>query len=78
MAKYTFPEPVSVQVYDLDGAVRTFAGGPGVVELSDADIALLSEYAPGCATLVGAAPVATPAPAVDPAPAPAPAASSEV
>lgn len=78
MAKYSFPEPVSVQVYDLDGVVRAFTGGPGVVELSDADIALLSEYAPGCATLVGAAPApaATPVPAADPAPAPA--ASSEV
>lgn len=71
--KYDFAEAVHVQSYDLDGVVHTFSGGPGVVDLSEAEIELLSRLAPGCATLY----VAPPAPPA-PAPAPAPAAPSEV
>lgn len=72
--KYTFLEPVSIQVWDLDGVVHAFTCAAGVVELGDEDIALLEQYAPGVATLY----VSPPVPAPVAAPAPAPAVPSEV
>lgn len=81
MAKYTFPEPVAVQSYDLDGTVHAFSCAAGEVDLGPDDIALLERLAPGVATLVvvaPAAPVVVPTSAPVVTLAPAPAAPSEV